>query len=183
MGVRPGEGGTEAVTENADIIGAGSKFLPHDEYAFIRDRVPIVCIDLLLSPADDPGRVGLIYRTTGENWCVVGGRVLKNERLSDAVLRHVRSTLGGGITVDLSTLQLVTVFEYFQEPGSEFHDPAKHSVGLTYVATCSGSAEPAGEAAKFQWFTVDELAALDYGFNNQGAVVEYLLQATGRLPG
>jgi len=164
-------------------VGAGSRFLSDEAYNLVMASVPIVCVDVLLSPKGDPQRVGLIHRATydgGDGWCLAGGRVLKNEHLADAVDRHVRATLGEGISVDRSTLEFRTVIEYFSEPlEGEFYDPRKHAVALTYTAFCDGEAEALGEAFKFQWFNLSELPHVSFGFG-QGEVVARLLEITER---
>ena len=163
----------------SDVVGAGRRLLPDQDYQFIRARVPILCVDVLLSPKDDPQRVGLIYRMThdgGEGWCLIGGRVLRNERLIDAVTRHVRATLGEGVTVDRSTLGLRTIAEYFSEPfEGELYDPRKHAVALTYTAFCDGEPRPMGEAQEFRWFEISELSGLSFGFG-QGKVISRFLE-------
>lgn len=168
---------------DTDIVGAGDRLLPGEDYEFIKARVPILCVDVLLSPKDGPQRVGLIHRMTydgGDGWCLVGGRVLRNEHLADAVDRHVRATLGEGISLDRSTLEFGTAIEYFSEPlEGEFYDPRKHAVALTYTAFCEGGAEALGEALKFQWFEISELPGVNFGFG-QGEVVSRLLQITAR---
>ena len=161
----------------------GGSFLSDEAYNLIKASVPILCVDVLLSPKDDPQRVGLIHRMTyngGCGWCLVGGRVLRNEHLVDAVDRHVRATLGEGISVDRSTLEFRTVIEYFSEPvEGEFYDPRKHAVALTYTAFCDGEAQALGEALKFQWFELSELPEVSFGFG-QGEVVARLLEITTR---
>src|SRR5579871_322184 len=104
-----------------DIVGAGDQFLSDKDYKFIRDHMPILCVDVLLSPAGDPRQVGLIRRDApdGDAWCLVGGRVLRNERLADAVDRHIATTLGAGVHVDRSTLEFGAVIEYPTEPGPD----------------------------------------------------------------
>lgn len=162
-------------------MGAGSRLLPAEEYSFIRARVPILCVDVLLSPKNDPRHVGLIRRTTydgGEGWCLVGGRVLRNERLNDAVNRHVLATLGKRIAIDRSTLKVGTIAEYFSEPlEGELYDPRKHAVSITYTALCDGGVEALGEALRFRWFDISEVPEVDFGFG-QGEVVSRLLEIT-----
>jgi ADP-ribose pyrophosphatase YjhB (NUDIX family) len=163
----------------SDVVGAGSRLLPHQDYEFIKAKVPILCVDVLLSPKGDPQRVGLIRRMTyngGEGWCLVGGRVLRNEPLTDAVTRHVLATLGEGVTVDRSTLEFQTIAEYFSERfEDELYDPRKHAVALTYTAFCDGEPTPLGEAEEFGWFEIGELSRLSFGFG-QGKVVSRLLE-------
>lgn len=170
----------------SDIIGGGNRWLSPDDYSFVRERVPIVCVDVLLSPRGRSSMVGLIRRETydgGSGWCLVGGRVLRDEHLGAAVGRHVAATLGAGLRLDPATLEMRAVAEYFTEPGAgELHDPRKHAVALTYTAECEGSPVPAGEAFDFRWFGIGELCDVDFGFG-QGAVVTQVLAASGRGPG
>ncbi len=145
--------------------------------------MPILCVDVLLSPRERPTTIGLIRRATydgGNGWCLVGGRVLRNEHLSTAVERHVAATLGDDLRVDLSTLAMRTVVEYFTEPGAgDFFDPRKHAVALTYTAICDGMPHPRGEALGFRWFDIGDLGNIDFGFG-QGNVIDRVLAAFGR---
>jgi len=168
-----------------DVVGAGDQWMSAADYDFVQDRVPILCVDVLLSPSDDPRQVALIRRVApdGDGWCLVGGRVLRNEPLSAAVERHVAATLGPAVHVDRSTLQLGAVIEYFTEPGAgDFHDPRKHAVALTYAASCEciGEPEALGEALEFGWFKIDQLAEVHFGFG-QGDAVARVLGKLGRV--
>lgn len=161
-----------------DRVGAGDRWIPQDEYDLILSRVPILCVDLLLLGSQGNSKVGLILRDTyggGQGWCLVGGAVLRNESLNDAILRHLRATLGEGLAVNQSSMQFVGLFEYFSEPRiGELYDPRKHAVSATFSAICEGSARVMGEAMDFQWFDVERLRQVSFGFG-QGKVVERAL--------
>jgi ADP-ribose pyrophosphatase YjhB (NUDIX family) len=169
-----------------DIIGAGNGWIPGELYKSIEASVPIVCVDVLLSPCGSPKQIGLIQRTTyddGFGWCLIGGRVLRDESLSDAVNRHVLATLGESIKVVRSSMRLGAVIEYFSKPElGDFHDPRKHAVALTYSAACDLNGEPEirGEAVDFHWFSIDDLPDIDFGFG-QGEAVARVLKSEGRL--
>ena len=169
---------------SGDLIAAGDRWIPQAEYDLILARVPIVCVDLIPLSGDQPPKIGLIERETyegGRGWCLVGGAVLRNEPLTEAVGRHLHATLGDDVAVDPETLHLVDVIEYFTKPGlGEFYDPRKHAVSLTYGGRCSGQiqVEEDGEASRFAWFGQNELNDLEFGFN-QGAIVRRFL---GRGP-
>jgi ADP-ribose pyrophosphatase YjhB (NUDIX family) len=167
----------------SDIIGGGNRWLSPEDYSFVRKLVPILCVDVLLSPRGRSSAVGLIRRATydgGTGWCLVGGRVLRDEKLDTAVARHVTATLGAGLRLDAATLQLRAVAEYFTEPRpGELHDPRKHAVALTYTAACEGIACPVGEAFDFRWFDIGELGNVDFGFGQDG-IVARVLAASGR---
>jgi ADP-ribose pyrophosphatase YjhB (NUDIX family) len=167
---------------SSDVVGAGDRWIPEDEYQLIISRVPIVCVDVLLRPMRDPATFGLIRRSTYDNvvgWCLVGGALLRNEPLLDGVERHVRATLGPQMVVDRGSIQLITVAEYFTEPrAGSLHDPRKHAVALTYSALCAGEAKPAGEAEDFAWFSADALPDITFGFG-QGKVVREVVHGLG----
>lgn len=169
-----------------DITGAGSRWIPEEKYECIRASVPIVCVDVLLSPHNIPEQIGLIHRTTydgGFGWCLIGGAVLRNEHLLDAVDRHVKASLGACIRVIRSSICLGAVIEYFSEPElGDFYDPRKHAVALTYAAECKafGKPEVSGEALDFRWFSIDSLPDISFGFG-QGEAVARVLKNDGRL--
>jgi ADP-ribose pyrophosphatase YjhB (NUDIX family) len=168
-----------------DIVGAGKQWMSDEDYEFIQPHVPILCVDVLLSPVGDPRQVALIRRAApdGDAWCLIGGRVLRNEHLADAVDRHVAKTLGTGVHVNRSTLEFGAVIEYFTERGPEgFYDPRKHAVAITYAASCECTSEPEalGEAFEFAWFKIDQLSEVSFGFG-QGDAVARVLKKLGRV--
>lgn len=164
-----------------DVVRAGDQWIPTEDYELVRARVPILCVDVLLSPSDNPRQFALIRRAThedgGDGWCLIGGRVLRNEHLSAAVERHVAATLGTGVRIDRSTLELWEVIECFTERGmGDSYDPRKHAVALIYSASCECTGEPEalGEALEFGWFTTDQLSGIKFGFGQGEAVARAL---------
>jgi len=166
-----------------DPIGAKDQWLSPEQYAFIAAHVPILCVDLIPLSADEQPRIGLIERATpdgGTGWCLVGGRVLRDEPLTVAVRRHLHETLGNAIDVDLPALQPVGIIEYFSEEGiGEFHDPRKHAVSVTYAGYCTGNAhvKDGAEAINFAWHTKEQLPAVNFGFGQQKVIQRYLTLA------
>jgi ADP-ribose pyrophosphatase YjhB (NUDIX family) len=83
-----------------DVLRAGEQLLPEQDWNLVRNGVPILCVDALLSPSEDPRRMALVRRamySAGDGWCLIGGRVLRNEHLPAAVERHVAATLGPAV--------------------------------------------------------------------------------------
>jgi ADP-ribose pyrophosphatase YjhB (NUDIX family) len=163
-----------------DVTRSGDRWIPEDEYRAITSRVPILCVDVMPVTQVPSPAIGLILRETyagGRGWCLVGGAVLHNEPLSEAIHRHVSSTLGGEASVRSSTLQFVDIVEYFSKPDiGEFYDPRKHAVALTYCAELEGPVVPEGEAMEFRWFPIGQLPDGElFGFG-QDRVVERLLR-------
>src|SRR4051794_14470188 len=85
---------TEIVTES------GSTWLSREELDAARERLPIVYVDAVPVRTDDTGPVtalGLLLRVTGHgdiSRALVSGRVLYQERIRAAVLRHIEKDLG-----------------------------------------------------------------------------------------
>ncbi|GGW55484.1 NUDIX hydrolase [Streptomyces xantholiticus] len=152
---------------------AGDRWIPEEDYQFICARVPILCVDLL-PVIGGTGRFGLIERDTydgGRGLNLVGGGVLLDESLVEAVERHVGATLGGAVSVDVASLVLVGVYQYYRQarPG-ELHDPRKNAVSVTYAGSVEGEACASGEALSFHTFELGLPPGLSsFGFG-QGKV-------------
>jgi ADP-ribose pyrophosphatase YjhB (NUDIX family) len=166
---------------SSDSVGAGDRWIPQAEYEFIRARVPILCVDFVPLSREQRPRVGLIRRQTyegHEGWCLVGGAVLRDEPLPDAIDRHFRATLGDEAQIDANTLHFLDIIEYFTKPGmGEFYDPRKHSVALTYFGRCGGPIRPCGEALEFRWFQLEDLPGLQFGFGQEKVLARLIKHA------
>jgi ADP-ribose pyrophosphatase YjhB (NUDIX family) len=169
-------------------IGAHHQWLAQEQYDFIVARVPILCVDLIAFADDGESRqVGLINRAVpegGTGWCLVGGRVLRDEPLENAVRRHLRATLGSGIEVDPATLRPAGVIEYFSQTGiGEFCDPRKHAVSVTYAGRCTGQAQVQqdGEATDFRWYSPEQLPDLRFGCGQDKIIGRFLSQRSAAL--
>lgn len=157
-----------------DHTNAGDRWIPQDEYDLICARVPILCVDLL-PILGSTGTFGLIERVTyggGVGLNLVGGAVLLDEPLPDAVQRHLTATLGSRARLDESSLILVGVYQYFKtEVPGRLHDPRKNAVSVTYAGVVSGETTPRGEARSFTSFPISGPPPLEaFGFG-QGPVV------------
>jgi hypothetical protein len=160
------------------------RWIPETDWAKIQRQIPIACVDVLpVRPSDASGatvrEVGLIHRSTpdaGERWCLIGGRVLYEEALADALVRQVHVTLGDEVHArSLTGDHPLYVAQYAPTPRPGFErDPRQHAIGLTYAAIIEGAVHPLGEALDFRWFSVDGLRSVEFGFG-QGSVVRACL--------
>ena len=159
-------------------------------YKQIQRTLPIVTVDILplKYSKEKRGRlegVGLISRETadeGVKWCLIGGRLLYGEQLSEAILRQISVTLGEGLKVisEIKDQQPLYVAQYFPSGDSPFlRDPRQHSIGLTYALELEGCIYPRGEALDFKWFSPIYLPKnSEFGFNHDKlvrALLEYLI--------
>lgn len=149
-------------------------WLRDETWDAIQSSVPIVCVDLFpvrLDPAGSVAAVGLIRRPMPGSdeivWCPIGGRINHGESLRAAVLRHLESTIRGGVVDIPADPQPAYVFQWFPSPrdneGVAYGvDPRRHSVGLCFVVPVDG--EPVvvegGEALEFAWFDFTDIEAV-----------------------
>jgi len=103
----------------------------------IQTSIPVVCIDVLpvsFSPnsRSDFQSAGLIFRNTpqGRKWCLIGGRLLYGESLSEAMRRQVREALGRQVKVYVRPdQQPLYIAQYSPNGRAPFAlDPRQHSV-------------------------------------------------------
>jgi ADP-ribose pyrophosphatase YjhB (NUDIX family) len=143
---------------------APNSWLAPEELDAARERLPILYIDAIPVRVDVHGQVtsvGLLLRATaaGEiTRALVSGRVLYQERVRAALLRHLEKDLGPLALprVPVSP-QPFTIAEYFPTPGvTPFHDPRQHAVSLAYVVPVEGDCEPQQDALELTWFTPAE---------------------------
>lgn len=124
--------------------------------------MPIACVDFV--PVDEErSRYGLISRRSpyGTVWCHLGGRVLRDETVHDALQRHSVETLATRLHLDRDP-QPAYVFQWFSpdshrhEEGEYGQDPRQHSIGLSYLVELAGTPHAQGEALEFRWFDKHE---------------------------
>lgn len=158
-----------------------NQWLPSNVWSQVQQSVPIACVDVLAMKAGPPPHAGLIWRNIMEGkqgWCLIGGRLLRDEPLKDAITRQIREALGEAITFTLpDDPQPIYVGQYFtsQQPMGGT-DPRQHAIGLTFALGISGDFRPQGEALDFRWFEISQLpAAHEFGFG-QDRIVESVLE-------
>ncbi len=148
----------------SDSIDTRTGWMPNDVLNDVRDRVPLVYVDAVPVRVDEAGNVthvGMLLRQAADgsiSRMVVSGRVMLNERIREALIRHLEKDLGPlalpRIPPEPSPF---TIVEYFQDPTiSGFHDPRHHAVSLAYVVPVSGECQPTQQALELTWFTPTE---------------------------
>jgi len=138
--------------------------MPNDVLSDVRDRVPLVYVDAVPVRVDEEGNVthvGMLLRQAADgsiSRMVVSGRVMLNERIREALIRHLEKDLGPLALPRIPPEPApFTVVEYFQDPTvSGFHDPRHHAVSLAYVVPVSGECQPTQQALELTWFTPTE---------------------------
>ena len=148
----------------SDQIDTRTGWMPNDVLNDVRDRVPLVYVDAVPVRVDEQGQVthvGMLLRQAADgsiSRMVVSGRVMLNERIREALIRHLEKDLGPLALPRIPPEPApFTVVEYFQDPSiSGFHDPRHHAVSLAYVVPVSGECQPTQQALELTWFTPAE---------------------------
>ena len=158
-------------------------WLDESDWKRAQDSVPITCVDVLPIQLDDSKKltkVGLIFRDTphqGRRWCVIGGRLWRNESIAEAIARQLRETLGTRLSFDLHPdPQPDYVAQYFTTArGIGTVDPRQHALTLNIVVPLTGDPKPRGEAIDFRWFLPSQLPPPEeFGFGQDRVVAACL---------
>jgi colanic acid biosynthesis protein WcaH len=134
-------------------------FLQPEIFRAVIRHTPLISIDLLVR---DPGRRLLVgkrrNRPARDSWFVPGGRINKDERLSEAFSRLTREELGSALPFSHASLQ--GIFEHFY-PDNALGEPGygTHYVVLAYELTVESLALPAGQHSAYRWLADAELLA------------------------
>lgn len=150
-----------------DVADTNPGWLPAEDLAEVRDRVPLVYVDAIPVRLDHLGqveKVGLLLRAMPDGTvsrAIVSGRVLFGETVREALWRHLTKDLGPEADPLLPASPTpFTIAEYFPDPHrTGFHDPRQHAVSLAYVVPVSGDCAPAQDALEFSWLSVDEVTS------------------------
>lgn len=106
---------------------------------------------------DDAGRVLLVRRGPGSTqpglWCVPAGFVDYGEEVRAAAARELLEETG--LTAEVGDVVHVA---------SNFHDPAKLTVGIWFAGcVVGGRPAPGDDAAELGWFALDALPEMAFG--------------------
>lgn len=106
-------------------------WIDEENWRTIVEHVPIVSVDLVVFH-DDAVLLGTRENEPAKGeWFVPGGRVLKNERRTDAVRRVAREELG----TEVEIVESLGTFEHFYEVADVDVSSGKHYLASGYVVT------------------------------------------------
>ncbi len=124
----------------------------------IIEYTPLVSLDLVVK---SKGRVLLgkrVNKPAKGYWFTIGGRIYKNEKITDTIQRIAREELG----IELSTAaEFVGVFEHLYDDGI-YEGVSTHYVNLVYEVEIDDLPTlPKDQHDAYQWFGIDELLGSD----------------------
>ena len=107
------------------------KSLESETFAHIVEHTPLIAIDMIIK--DSEGRVLLGRRVNApakDYWFVLGGRIYKNETISEAFSRVFFSETGHKLSID--NAKFLGVYEHFYENSLHDENISTHYVVLGY---------------------------------------------------
>tara|TARA_B110001469_G_C9549075_1_gene272453 strand:+ start:93 stop:530 length:438 start_codon:yes stop_codon:yes gene_type:complete len=115
---------------------------------------PLVSIDLIVKN-NNMFLLGKRVNNPAKDYLFsVGGRVYKNEKINDAIMRIADSELGVSLK---STPKFIGVFEHFYD-NSIYENVSTHYVNLAYeMETEELLRLPTEQHNEYQWLTLEEL--------------------------
>ena len=177
----------------SDGIDVRTNWLDPNQLEMVRGQVPLVYVDAVPVRVDDQGNVthvGMLLRQAPDgsiSRTIVSGRVLLNERIREALLRHLEKDLGA-----LALPQLppdpapFTIVEYFPDPEiSGFHDPRHHAVSLAYVVPITGDCQPSQQALDLDWYSPEHAVSEQMRremTSGHDRLIRLALASVGQLP-
>lgn len=160
-------------------------WLDASDWKWVQDTMPIACADAvpvrLGADKKTIEQIGLIHRNTphqGMRWCMVGGRMWRNESMVEAITRQLRETLGPKVQFEIDPhRQPDFVVQYFTSRRPiGFVDPRQHAINLSFVIPVEGEIIAMGEAESFKWFDAGALPPSDQCGFEQDAVIQECLK-------
>ena len=136
--------------------------LDRETFKTIVDATPLVSIDLLVRNADKQILVGKrINRPAQGYWFVPGGRILKNERLTDAFLRLTEQELG--VAIPIENARYLGLYEHFYTDSIFGDDVSTHYVvnGFEVVLPNTSVSLPKEQHNEYRWLSETEFRTSD----------------------
>lgn len=152
-----------------------SKWIPDSLFQSIQKTVPIACVDLVVLRKGKKGSLEIllvkrkIYPEEKE-WCLIGGRILKDEETKKTIVRQAKKELGVSVKI-LKPWDEETPFAAYNDHKS---DAQKHFVVLTFpVIIIKGNINRSGpEFSEAKWFALDALPT-PLGFHHKHALAMF----------
>ena len=139
------------------------------DFLRIIEATPLVSIDLIVRNEKGEALLGHRRNRPAQGfWFVPGGRIRKNERVNEALLRISRRELG----MEISQAKLLGVFDHlYPDNFLGAPDVSTHYVvlGMEAMWPAGASVQADDQHDEFKWWTVAEILAADAVHENTKA--------------
>jgi colanic acid biosynthesis protein WcaH len=145
--------------------------LSDQDFLGLINVAPLIAIDLIVRKASGEVLLGKRKNKPAQGfWFVPGGRVLKNERLTDVFRRLCLNELA--LDVDFSEAKLLGAYEHFyQDNFLDSSDISTHYVVMGYELSlqCADQVSLDQQHSEQQWWPVEALLVSDEVHSNTKA--------------
>ena len=133
-------------------------YLRGDLFKTIIKHTPLVSVDLIVKHKGNVLLGKRVNKPAQGYWFTLGGRVLKNEPIENAILRIAKLELG---IIPENNPKFIGVFEHLYDD-SIFEHVSTHYVNLGYEIEVSGLEDlPRDQHNEYRWFGLEELIQSD----------------------
>jgi len=153
-----------------------SGYLKGDVFKTIIDNTPLVSVDLIVKHKEKVLLGKRVNKPALGYWFTLGGRVLKNEPIENAIKRIGKLELG---IIPENNPKFIGVFEHLYND-SIFDDVSTHYLNLGYEIEVSGLEDlPTDQHNEYRWFGLEELMQSD---EVHKYVKDYFTKEKGTVP-
>lgn len=133
-------------------------FLPDDTFRTVVDSTPLVSIDLIVKNSEGQVLLGKRNNKPAKDfWFVPGGRIQKNETMSDAFTRLCKEELG--LEKRISDAVFLGPYEHFYNDSIFGDDVSTHYVVLGYEVKSNIALTnlPNAQHNEYAWYGIDKI--------------------------
>ncbi len=126
------------------------EYIPDELYEKILTAIPITCVDMVIKNGDSFLLAKRKNNPAQGQWFLLGGRVLKNEKLEDAVLRKMHQETGMRGVIE----KMLGVDETMFPDGP--YGESIHSVNIVFLITPTTAPDAVvldEQNDEYQWYT------------------------------
>ena len=151
-------------------------YIEGETFKRVIENTPLVSVDLIVRDETSVLLGKRVNRPAKGFWFTLGGRVLKGEKIDEAIKRIARAELGMELT---SAPKFIGVFEHLYDDAI-FEHVSTHYLNLGYEVELSNlETLPKDQHDEYRWFEIEELLASD---KVHAYVKDYFTTERGSVP-
>jgi len=128
-----------------------------DKFKTVIENTPLISVDFLIENNEGKYLLGKrVNEPASGYWFTLGGRILKNEKLEDAITRLSKKEFNQHITLDM--LKLHGIYEHFYKNSFVGANISTHYVVLAYKFKVNQNLDlPTIEHSEYNYFSSKEI--------------------------